>query len=50
MDPAENAQVSAHIDEYFNQPLDIFPFWESDGKPDRFHVLYDRQIAERHIG
>ncbi len=47
MDLAENAQVSAHIDEYFNQPLDIFPFWESDGKPDRFHVLYDRQIAER---
>jgi len=47
LDPSENAQVSAHIDEYFNQPLDIFPFWESDGKPDRFHVLYDRQIEER---
>ena len=47
MDPAENERVSAHIDEYFNQPLDIFPFWESDGKPDRFHVLYDRQIEER---
>ena len=47
LDPAENARVSAHIDEYFNQPLDIFPFWESDGKPDRFHVLYDRQIEER---
>mgnify|MGYP006866487749 CR=1 FL=1 len=47
MDPAANAQVSAHIDEYFNQPLDLFPFWESDGKPDRFHVLFDRQIQER---
>lgn len=47
MDPHENAQVSAHIDEYFNQPLDLFPFWESDGKPDRFHVLFDRQIQER---
>ena len=46
-DPAAQAQVSAHIDEYFNQPLDIFPFWETDGKPDRFHVLYSRQIEER---
>ena len=46
-DPAAQAQVSAHIDEYFNQPLDIFPFWETDGKPDRFHVLYARQIEER---
>jgi hypothetical protein len=46
-DPDEVAQVSAHIDEYFNQPLDIFPFWETDGKPDRFHVLYTRQIEER---
>ena len=25
-DPVAQAQVSAHIDEYFNQPLDIFPF------------------------
>jgi len=47
MDPAATQSVSAHIDEYFNQPLDIFPFWESDGKPDRFHVLFDRQIEER---
>ncbi|MFP5296958.1 MAG: hypothetical protein ACLGG3_06500, partial [Alphaproteobacteria bacterium] len=39
--------VSAHIDEYFNQPLDIFPFWETEGKPDRFHVLFARQIEER---
>lgn len=46
-DPEEIAGVSAHIDEYFNQALDIFPFWESDGKPDRFHVLYTRQINER---
>lgn len=46
-DPAVIARVSAHIDEYFNQPLDIFPFWESNGKPDRFHVLFDRQINER---
>lgn len=46
-DPAAEAAVSAHIDEYFNQPLDIFPFWESGRKPDRFHVLFARQIEER---
>ena len=46
-DPASVAAVSAHIDEYFNQPLDIFPFWETEGKPDRFHVLFARQIEER---
>jgi len=45
--PEAEAIVSSHIDEYFNQPLDIFPFWESDGKPDRFHVLFSRQIEER---
>ncbi len=46
-DPAAEAVVSAHIDEYFNQPLDIFPFWETGRKPDRFHVLFARQIEER---
>ncbi len=46
-DPAVIAAVSSHIDEYFNQPLDIFPFWETEGKPDRFHVLFGRQIEER---
>ena len=45
--PEAEARVSAHIDEYFNQPLDLFPFWESGGKPDRFHVLFARQIQER---
>jgi len=45
--PESEAIVSSHIDEYFNQPLDIFPFWETDGKPDRFHVLFSRQIEER---
>ncbi len=45
--PAAEAAVSSHINEYFNQPLDIFPFWETDGKPDRFHVLFNRQIEER---
>ncbi len=46
-DPEAIQHISDHIDEYFNQPLDIFPFWESDGKPDRFHVLFHRQIQER---
>ncbi len=46
-DPAAIQHISDHIDEYFNQPLDIFPFWESEGKPDRFHVLFHRQIQER---
>lgn len=45
--PEAEAIVGSHIDEYFNQPLDIFPFWESEGKPDRFHVLFNRQIEER---
>ncbi|WP_200943665.1 MULTISPECIES: hypothetical protein [unclassified Brevundimonas] len=45
--PEAEAIVSSHIDEYFNQPLDIFPFWETDAKPDRFHVLFSRQIEER---
>ena len=46
-DPAVIDAVSSHIDEYFNQPLDIFPFWETEKKPDRFHVLFGRQIEER---
>jgi membrane protein implicated in regulation of membrane protease activity len=46
-DPATIMAVSSHINAYFNQPLDIFPFWESEGKPDRFHVLFARQIEER---
>jgi len=46
-DPAELDAVSSHIDEYFNQPLDLFPFWETGKKPDRFHVLFARQIEER---
>lgn len=46
-DPVELEAVSSHIDEYFNQPLDLFPFWESGRKPDRFHVLFARQIEER---
>ncbi len=47
LDPAAIAVISANIDRYFNQPLDIFPFWETENKPDRFHVLFNRQIEER---
>lgn len=46
-DPAAIQAVSRHINEYFNQPLDLFPFWETESKPDRFHVLFARQIEER---
>jgi len=47
LDPVAIRVISANIDEYFNQPLDIFPFWETENKPDRFHVLFNRQIEER---
>ncbi|WP_269514274.1 hypothetical protein [Brevundimonas subvibrioides] len=47
LDPAAIAAISANIDQYFNQALDIFPFWETENKPDRFHVLFSRQIEER---
>lgn len=47
MDPEAIRIISANIDQYFNQPLDIFPFWETENKPDRFHVLFNRQIEER---
>jgi hypothetical protein len=47
MDPEAIQVISANIDRYFNQALDIFPFWETENKPDRFHVLYSRQIEER---
>lgn len=47
LDPAAIAVISANIDQYFNQALDIFPFWETENKPDRFHVLFSRQIEER---
>jgi hypothetical protein len=47
MDPEAISVISANIDRYFNQALDIFPFWETENKPDRFHVLFTRQIEER---
>ena len=47
LDPEAIRIISANIDHYFNQPLDIFPFWETENKPDRFHVLFTRQIEER---
>ncbi len=46
-DPDVLERVSAHIDEYFNQELHLFPHWENESKPDRFHVLFARQIEER---
>ncbi|GLK47571.1 hypothetical protein GCM10017620_05440 [Brevundimonas intermedia] len=47
LDDASIAKISGNIDLYFNQPLEIFPFWENEKKPDRFHVLFARQIEER---
>ena len=47
MDPEAIRVISANIDQYYNQALDIFPFWETENKPDRFHVLFTRQIEER---
>ena len=47
LDDASIAKISGNIDLYFNQPLDIFPFWENEKKPDRFHILFARQIEER---
>ncbi len=47
LDPDAIAVISSNIDQYFNQALDIFPFWETENKPDRFHVLFSGQIQER---
>ncbi|MBX9617429.1 MAG: hypothetical protein K2X25_17695 [Caulobacteraceae bacterium] len=47
LDPEAIQVISANIDQYYNQALDIFPFWETENKPDRFHVLFARQIEER---
>ena len=47
LDPEIQAELSHRIDLYYNTPLDIFPFSETHSKPDRFHVLFERQIEER---
>jgi len=39
--------LSKRIDLYFNQPLELFPYGELRSKPDRFHVLFIRQIEAR---
>lgn len=39
--------LSERIDLYFNRPLELFPYGERNTKPDRFHVLFIRQIEER---
>lgn len=46
-DPQAQEAISRRIDLYFNTPLDIFPFAETGKKPDRFHVMFKRQIDER---
>ncbi len=47
LDPAVESAISRRIDLYYNEPLEIFPFGERTGKPDRFHVLFKRQVDER---
>jgi hypothetical protein len=40
-------RLSKRIDLYYNQPLELFPYGELNKKPDRFHVMFMRQIRER---
>lgn len=47
LDPAVQKTLSDRIDLYYNNPLDIFPFDAAMHKPDRFHVMFERQIDER---
>jgi hypothetical protein len=47
LDASVEAAISRRIDLYYNAPLEIFPFGEQNRKPDRFHVLFKRQIEER---
>lgn len=47
LDPAVQQNLSDRIDLYYNNPLDIFPFDAAMKKPDRFHVMFERQIDER---
>jgi hypothetical protein len=47
LDQEVEAAISRRIDLYYNAPLEIFPFGERTGKPDRFHVLFKRQVEER---
>ena len=47
LDASVEAAISRRIDLYYNTPLEIFPFGEQNRKPDRFHVLFKRQVEER---
>lgn len=47
LDPEVQQGLSDRIDLYYGTPLDIFPASEHTKKPDRFHVLFARQIEER---
>ncbi|HYE42218.1 MAG TPA: hypothetical protein VEA15_02400 [Caulobacteraceae bacterium] len=47
LDPEIQQALSDRIDLYYGTPLDIFPASEHTRKPDRFHVLFARQIEER---
>jgi hypothetical protein len=47
LDPNVQLALSDRIDLYYNNPLEIFPFDAQMRKPDRFHVMFARQIEER---
>jgi len=47
LDPEVQQQLSDRIDLYYNNPLDIFPFDAHMRKPDRFHVMFEKQVEER---
>ncbi len=45
--PERQTQLSDEIDRYFNTPLDMFPFSETNSKPHRFYRFYEDSIADR---
>ncbi|MGZ8369869.1 MAG: hypothetical protein ACXWVH_02310, partial [Caulobacteraceae bacterium] len=47
LDASVQDALSQRINLYYDQPLEIFPYGERNTKPDRFHVLFVKQIEER---
>lgn len=45
--PERQAELSEHINRYYNAPLDMFPYSETARKPGRFYDFYEQSIAER---
>ena len=47
LDPKIQDALSDRINLYYNTPFDIFPYGEQHTKPDRYHVLFTKQVEER---